>query len=101
MVDLFARYVASGTKGDRFVEDARSLGHDYGRTLVGAGVGLTATVSTFNAMRLSLEETAAQIAAEAGLAADTAVQAVEDVLKLADAVLEGLAEIYEDSMRAR
>ncbi len=98
LVDLFARYIASGSKGDRFREDARTLGHDYGRTLVGAGVRLSTTIATFNTMRMTLEETAAQIAAEAGLSADDAVEAVEDVLKLADTVLEGLAEIYDGTM---
>ncbi len=101
LVDLFARYIASGTKGERFDEDARTIGHEYGRTLVDAEVRLTTTISTFNLMRFTLEETAAQIAAEAGLSAEDVVQAVEDVLKLADIVLEGLAEVYEESMSSR
>ena len=95
MVDLFARYIASETKGERFTEDARTIGHEYGRTLVGSSVGLTVAVATFNWVRRSLEETAGQIASEAGLSADDAVEAVERVLHLADTVLEGMAEVYE------
>ncbi|MFN0145776.1 MAG: helix-turn-helix domain-containing protein [Dehalococcoidia bacterium] len=95
LVDLFARYIASDTKGERFSEDARTIGHEYGRTLVGSGVGLTTAVVTFNTMRGSLEETAAQIATEAGLATEDAVEAIEHVLRLADTVLEGMAQVYE------
>jgi excisionase family DNA binding protein len=95
LVDLFARYIASDTKGERFTEDARTIGHEYGRTLVGAGVKLTSAVGTFNTMRRTLEETAAQIASEAGLATEDAVEALEQVLVLADTVLEGMAEVYE------
>ena len=46
-------------------------------------------------MRRSLEETAAQIATEAGLTTEDAVEALEQVLQLADTVLEGMAEVYE------
>ena len=95
LVDLFARFIASGTKGDRFTEDARGIGREYGRTLVGAGLRLTAAIGTFNTMRGSLEETAAQIATEAGLGTEEAVDAIERVLRLADSVLEGIAEMYE------
>ncbi len=98
LVDLFARYVASNTKGERFTEDAHTLGREYGRTLVTSGVGLTAAVQTFNAMRRSLEETASQIAAEAGLSAEDAVEAVEATLGLADTILEAMAEVYEQTL---
>lgn len=95
VVDLFARYIASSTKGERFSEDARTIGREYGRTLVMSGVGLTAAISTFNSMRRPLEETASQIAVEADLSAEDTVEAVESTLGLADVVLEGMAEAYE------
>lgn len=100
LVDLFARFIASDTKGDRFTEDARTIGREYGRTLVDSGVGLTMAVGTFNTMRRSLEETAVQIANEAGLATEDAVEAIERVLVLADVVLEGMASVYEARTRA-
>jgi excisionase family DNA binding protein len=95
LVDLFARYIASETKGERFNEDARTIGHEYGRTLVASNVGLTVAVATFNTMRRSLEETAAQIASESSQSTEEAVEALERVLQLADTVLEGMAEVYE------
>jgi len=99
VVELFARYIAGGGNrgGERFTEDARLIGREYGRTLVGSGVRLTAAVATFNALRATLEETAAQIASEAGLATEESVEAIERVLRLADTMLEGMAEVYERS----
>lgn len=95
VVDLFARYIASDAKKERFSEDARTIGREYGRSLVGEKVGLTAAVATFNSMRRSLEETASQIATEAGLSTEEAVEAVESTLELADQILEGMASVYE------
>ena len=98
LVDLFARFVSSRTRPERFIDDARSIGGEYGRTLVAAGVTLTDAVTTFNALRRSLEETAAQLASEAQLGADEAVEAMESILGLADTVLEGMAQVYEESL---
>lgn len=100
LVDLFARYISSGRKRDRFVEDARVIGREYGRTLVGLQVGLTAAITMFNSLRHSLEETASQIATEANLPTEEAVEAMENILSLADVVLEGMAEVYEAASNA-
>ncbi|MGE3421325.1 MAG: helix-turn-helix domain-containing protein [Dehalococcoidia bacterium] len=97
VVDLFARYIASDSKKERFSEDARTIGREYGRSLVTEKIGLTSAVATFNSMRRSLEETASQIAVEAGLSTEEAVEAVEDTLELADDILEGMASVYETS----
>lgn len=97
LVDLFARYIASDSKRERFADDARTIGREYGRQLVGAGMGLTTAVSTFNSMRRSLEETASQIATEAALPTEDAVEAIENILELCDIVLEGMAQVYEAS----
>ncbi len=98
LVDLFARFVSSRTRPDRFIDDARGIGGEYGRTLVAAGVTLTDAVMTFNALRHSLEETAAQLASEAQQGTDEAVEAMESILGLADTVLEGMAQVYEESL---
>jgi len=98
LVDLFARFVSSRTRPERFIDDARGIGGEYGRTLVAAGVTLTDAVMTFNAMRHSLEETAAQLASEAQQGAEEAVEAMESILGLADGVLEGMAQVYEESL---
>jgi len=96
LVDLFARYIASDSRRERYTKDARTMGRQYGLTLVGASVGLTAAIGTFNSLRRSLEETASQIATEAGLSTEDAVEAIENILVLADVVLEGIASVYEE-----
>ena len=98
LVDLFARFVSSRTRPERFIDDARGIGGEYGRTLVAAGVTLTDAVMTFNALRRSLEETAAQLASEAQQGTEEAVEAMESILGLADSVLEGMAQVYEESL---
>lgn len=95
VVDLFSRIIAGEARRERASEDARSIGREYGRTLVTEHISLTTAVATFNALRRSLEETAAQIATEAGLSAEEAVDAIENVLSLADVILEGMASVYE------
>lgn len=95
LVDLFARVIATGVRHDRYAEDARAIGREYGRVLVQAGVGIGTAVSIFNRLRRSLEETASQTATEAHLSAEQAVEAIEHVLELADVVLEGMADLYE------
>ncbi|HCV00900.1 MAG: hypothetical protein CL897_03970 [Dehalococcoidia bacterium] len=98
LVDLFARFVSSRTRPERFIDDARSIGGEYGRTLVAAGVTLTDAIMTFNSLRHSLEETAAQLASEAQQGTEGAVEAMESILALADTVLEGMAQVYEESL---
>ncbi|MEX2080874.1 MAG: helix-turn-helix domain-containing protein, partial [Dehalococcoidia bacterium] len=95
-VELFAR-VISGGRSDRANQDAHMIGREYGRILVGAHVGLTTAIATFNALRRTLEETASQIATEAGLSTEDAVEAIEHVLDLSDVVLEGMASVFDSA----
>lgn len=95
LVDLFARVIATEARHERYAEDARAIGREYGRVLIQAGVGIGTAVSIFNRLRRSLEETASQTATEAHVSAEQAVEAIEHVLELADVVLEGMADLYE------
>lgn len=95
VVDLFARFISGDLRKERAIEDVRSIGREYGRTLVSERMGLTTAVSTFNSLRRTLDETASQIASEAGLSTEEAVEAIENILELADVMLEGMASVYE------
>jgi len=97
LVDLFARYIASNTRGERFFDDARGIGREYGRTLVKGDVSLTSAVTIFNHLRHSFEETAVDVADEANLNSTDAVEVIEDISRLSDAVLEGMALVYESA----
>ena len=48
-------------------------------------------------MRHSFEETAVHLANESSLNSGEAVEVIEDISRLADAVLEGMALVYESS----
>ncbi len=98
LVDLFSRAIAAGTRADRYTADARAIGREYGRVLAGAGVGVARAVTAFNRLRHSLEETASQIAAESGLSLERTIEALEQVLGLADIVVEGMAEVYDERL---
>lgn len=98
LVDVFAHSISDTNNIAAYVDDARLIGREYGRTLVGAGVGLSTAIGTFNHLRRPLEETASQIATEAGLPTEDAVLAIENSLDLADIVLEGMAQVYEQSL---
>lgn len=95
VVDLFARFISGDLRKERAIEDVRSIGREYGRTLVSERMGLTTAVSTFNSLRRTLDETASQIASEAGLSTEEAVEAIENILELSDVMLEGMASVYE------
>lgn len=97
LVDLFAHYTTTKGRRERFLEDARTIGHEYGRLMVEEGLRLSQAITVFNSFRRSLEEAASQIATEAGLSTEEAVEAVESLLQLADVVLETMAEQYESS----
>ena len=66
--------------------------------LVAADVTLTDAVGTFNALRRALEGTVPQLTTEAKLPANEALEAVGSILSLADTILEGMAEVYQDSV---
>lgn len=98
LVELFAQFVSSRTRGRHFTDDARDMGREYGCALVAADVTLTDAVGTFNALRRALEGTVPQLTTEAKLPANEALEAVGSILSLADTILEGMAEVYQDSV---
>lgn len=101
LVDLFAHYVTARNKKSGALDEARKIGHEYGRLMVEEEVRLSGAIAAFNSLRRSLEETASQIATEQGLGVDETVEAVEAILDLADVVLEGMAEQYETMTELR
>ncbi len=95
LVDLFAHHLTARGKRGQVLDEARRIGHEYGRLMVEEEVRLSTAIAAFNSLRRSLEETASQLAAEQGLSVEETVEAVEAILQLADVVLEGMAEQFE------
>lgn len=92
---LAADYLRRRARRAGLLEDARALGHEYGRELAASGLPLTQAVEAFIFFRRSLDDATKQATQQHGLSAVDALSAYEHVTTLADQVLIGLTEAYE------
>ena len=98
LATLAAEYLGRRTRRAALLEDARSLGHEYGRELAAAGFPLTQAVEAFIFFRRSLDEATKQASQRQDLSAAEALTAHEQVTNIADQVLVGLTAAYESSI---
>ncbi|MEX0787023.1 MAG: helix-turn-helix domain-containing protein [Dehalococcoidia bacterium] len=98
---LAADYLSRRTRRTALLDDARELGRDYGRELATAGLPLAQAVEAFTFFRRSLDGSTKQATQRHGLSADEALGACEQVNTLADQVLIGMTEAYEQPVPAR
>jgi excisionase family DNA binding protein len=92
---LAAEYLGRKNRRAVLLDDARELGHEYGRELAGSGMPLAQAVEAFIFFRRSLDDATKQATQRYGLSAADALSACEQVISLADQVLVGLTEAYE------
>ncbi len=92
---LAADYLARKSRRASLLEDARSLGREYGRELAVSGLPLSQAVEAFIFFRGSLDGATKDASQRHGLSAGDALVACQQVTALADHVLVGLAEAYE------
>jgi excisionase family DNA binding protein len=92
---LAADYLRRRARRSGLLEEARELGHEYGRELAASGLPLVQAVEAFIFFRRSLDESTKQATQQHGLSAADALTAYEQVTTLADQVLIGLTEAYE------
>ena len=92
---LAAEYLGRRTRRAGLLEDARELGREYGRELAASGLPLVQAVEAFIFFRRSLDDATKQASQRHGLSANEALGAREQVISLADQVLVGLIEAYE------
>ncbi len=92
---LAADYLRRRGRRAGLLQDARELGHEYGRELAASGLPLAQAVEAFIFFRHSLDESTKQATQQHGLSAADALAAYEQVTALADQVLIGLTEAYE------
>jgi excisionase family DNA binding protein len=95
---LAAEYLGKRTHRAGLLDDARALGHEYGHELASSGLTLAQAVEAFIFFRRSLDDATKQASQKRGLSAAEALSACEQVISLADQVLVGLTEAYEDDM---
>ncbi len=98
---LAADYLGRRTRRTVLLETARDLGKEYGRELATTGMPLAQAVEAFIFFRRSLDDSTKQASQRQGLSADEALGACEQVNAIADQVLIGLTEAYEDPPKTR
>lgn len=98
---LAADYLGRRTRRTVLLETARELGKEYGHELATTGLPLAQAVEAFIFFRRSLDDSTKQASRRQGLSADEALGACEQVNAIADQVLIGLTEAYEDRPKTR
>ena len=95
LVSLVSEYMTKGARRGRLIDEAREIGHEYGRELAKDGLTLRDAVEAFTFFRKSLDDTAMEVAQKSDLSAEEAVEVWELLSNLADQVLLSIAETYE------
>ena len=96
LVGFVSEYLSGrGRRGAR--TEARQIGHEYGRELARAGLSLRQTLEAFTFFRRSLDQATRQVAQKTGLSAEETLGHCEQIMSLADEVLLGLAESFEEA----
>jgi len=80
--------------------EAREIGHEYGRELTHADLSLRQSLEAFTFFRRSLDQTTRQVAQQNGLSSEETLAHCEQIMILADEVLLGIAESFEESRSA-
>lgn len=97
LVALVSEYLSKGAKRSRLAEEAREIGHEYGRELARDGMRMRDFLEAFTFFRKSLDETAMEVAQKGDLSSEEAVEVWELLSNLADQVLLAIAEAFEEA----
>jgi excisionase family DNA binding protein len=98
---LAADYLGRKTKRAGLLDDARQLGQEYGRELATSGLPLAQAVEAFIFFRRSLDDATKQASQRHSLSTGDALTACAQVTSLADQVLVGLTQAYEEVVARR
>jgi excisionase family DNA binding protein len=100
LVALASDYMTKGARRSHLIDEARGIGHEYGRELVRDHLGIRDAVEAFTFFRKGLDESAMELAQKNDLSADESVEVWELLSNLADQVLLAIAEAYEEAQTA-
>ena len=97
LVDLVSEYMTKGARRSQLTDEARDIGHEYGKELVGDRLSIRDAVEAFAFFRKGLDDAAMELAQKNDLSAEEAVEVWELLSNLADQVLLAIAEAYEQA----
>ncbi len=97
LVDLVSEYMTKGARRSQLIDEAREIGHEYGKELVGDRLSIRDAVEAFAFFRKGLDDAAMELAQKNDLSAEEAVEVWELLSNLADQVLLAIAEAYEQA----
>ena len=93
---LAADYLSRKNRRAALLQDARTLGQEYGRELAASGMPLGQAVEAFIFFRRNLDDAAKDASQRHGLSSADAIGACQQVTSLDDHVLVGLTEAYQE-----
>jgi excisionase family DNA binding protein len=94
---LASEYMTKGARRSHLIDEARGIGHEYGKELVGDRLTIRDAVEAFAFFRKGLDDAAMELAQKNDLSAEEAVEVWDLLSNLADQVLLAIAEIYEQA----
>jgi len=97
LVALTSEYLTKGARRGRLAEEAREIGHEYGKELARDGMTMRDFLEAFTFFRKSLDDTAMEVSQKSDLSAEEAVEVWELLSSLADQVLLAIAETFEEA----
>lgn len=97
LVDLVSEYMTKGARRSQLTDEAREIGHEYGKELVNDRLTVRDAVEAFAFFRKGLDDAAMELAQKNDLSAEEAVEVWELMANLADQILLAIAEAYEQA----
>ena len=96
LVDLVSTYLERRSGKAALLGEARSIGLEYGQELARSQLPLRQALEAFTFFRKSVDETTRQAAQRNALSPEETLDACGQVMALADEVLLGIAQAYEE-----
>jgi excisionase family DNA binding protein len=97
LLGLMLRYLAAAEEDPAIVQDARAIGHEYGRIARGNGLPLTVALQASMFFRDSLVEAALHLPESAPIRPEASMRLMRRINTLLNAVQLAVAEVYDGS----
>ncbi len=98
LVEMAGEYMEKRTRRSSLLDEALSVGHQYGRILKEEGLPLPSAIGAYIGFRKTIDETTNQTALRESLPVEEALSTSGQVHALGDQVLLGMTAEYETSV---